>query len=141
MRSWRAAPSQAPTATRFHTATEVSQLEPLGPICPHPVEGQQLQAEKAQLRDATRGCGGALPLWKQLGPRRALRTDEGTQWENNRVCVVGMFSDRALLRVPVTKETTHPAQVPLHSQSSLVCSFRLLRVGGTSRKVQMLHSL
>lgn len=85
-----------------------------------------------------RGCGGALPLWKQLGPRRALMADEGTQCEDSRVCVAGMLSDRALLRVPVTKETTHPAQVPLHwsawsvilGQSSLVCSFRLLRVGG-----------
>lgn len=52
------APSQAPTATLLHTATELSQLQPLGPVCPHPVEAQQHQAEKARLGDGKAGWRG-----------------------------------------------------------------------------------
>lgn len=79
-------------------------------------------------------CGGLPPLWNQLVPRRVLMTDEGKQWEEKRVRVAGMLLDRALLRVPLTRETTHPAQEPLLSQASWVCSFSLLGAGDTFKK-------
>ena len=78
MKRHRVAPSQAHRVTHAHTATEASQLEPLGHRCPHPVEGPQCWEGRAWPRDETAGWGrGAVIAVELTLPRLVLLMDEG----------------------------------------------------------------